>query len=209
VTATRVRTTVGLLVIAVAAARGVSVPAHMFLTAHMIQHVLLLQVGPLLVVSGMSRPRGSTASRSWSPLHAALFWIVGVAAMTLWYLPPAFAWMVGTEGHHAMAKATLVAAGLLFWRPVFAPRSRSHLEPGLAIAYMFIACVASTLSGASIAFAAHDVFGDHAASMLDQQVAGLVMWVPCCLVYVVATMAMLARWYGGTSDDRTMARSEA
>jgi cytochrome c oxidase assembly factor CtaG len=104
---------------------------------------------------------------------------------------------------------SLVASGLVFWLPVFSPAPDGRLQAGAAIAYMFAACLASTIAGASIAFAGPGLFPGHVASPADQQAAGLVMWMPCCTVYVAAIMATLADWYGGAHDDGRVARTEA
>lgn len=198
----------GMILVAAAVSPPASQTARMFLTAHMIQHVVLLQLAPLLLLTGVPRTR-RPSRRAGSAVAAIACWAVGVAAMTLWYTPPLFAWMMRTPGHHAAVQASLVGSGLLFWLPVFSPRPDARLQPGPAIAYMFTACLASTIAGASIAFAGRGLFPGHVMSLLDQQAAGLVMWVPCCTVYVAAIMATLAEWYGGTRDDERVARTEA
>jgi cytochrome c oxidase assembly factor CtaG len=202
------RLTGGIALLAAAVSPPVSRAAHMFLTAHMVQHVSLLQLAPLLVVTGM-RPARSGERESISLPGAMGCWAAGVAAMTLWYTPPLFAWMMDAPLHHAIVQASLVAAGGLFWWPVFSPRRSTRLRPGMAIAYLFTGCLASTLAGASIAFAGPGFFPGHVYSLLDQQVAGLIMWVPCCTVYLSAIMAILARWYGEPDADRRMAHPEA
>ncbi len=203
----RLRLVGGLALLGAAASPPVSRAAGTFLTVHMIQHVLLLQLAPLLVLTGVHPAR--SRRRPVSSARAIACWAAGVSAMTLWYTPPLFAWMASAPVHHALVQASLVVAGLLFWSPVFSPRPGARLQAGPAIGYMFTACVASTIAGASIAFAGPGLFPGHVTSLLDQQVAGLVMWVPCCTVYVVAIMATLAHWYGGTGDDQRMAHTEA
>jgi putative membrane protein len=177
--------------------------AEIFMTVHMVQHLVLLQIAPLLLVSGWAGPdTGSTAHlRWWGARHrVAVSWVAGVAAMTFWYAPPLFEWMMNNPLHHRAAQATLVFAGLLFWSPVVSRSADRRLAPGPTIAYLFTACLASTLTGASIAFAAPGLYRGHAASARDQQIAGLVMWLPCCVVYVGAITTTLARWYGGADD---------
>jgi putative membrane protein len=203
---------VGLL--AVAVTPMMRAVAETSLTAHMVQHVVLLQIAPLLIVCGwpITDARRDSRGRARTRL-VVVAWIVGVAAMTLWYAPPLFAWMMRSPLHHAVAQVTLVVAGILFWSPIFSRCTHRRLPAGLAIAYLFTACLTSTLAGASIAFAAPALYGDHVASAFDQQIAGLIMWLPCCVVYVAAIMTTLARWYGGGDeiDDRrpSMAPSQA
>jgi cytochrome c oxidase assembly factor CtaG len=197
-----------MVLLAAAVSPPVSRSVAMFLTAHMIQHAVLLQLVPLLVLTGLPRTRRLSRPLGFAGASVAC-WAAGVAAMTLWFTPPLFAWMMQAPGHHAAVQASLVVSGLLFWLPVFSPQPDSRLQPGPAIAYMFTACLASTIAGASIAFARPGLFPGHDVSLLDQQVAGLVMWVPCCTVYVAAIMATLAEWYGGTRDEQRVAHTEA
>lgn len=203
----RLRLVGGVVLLGAAVCPPASRAAGMFLTAHMIRHVMLVQLVPLLVLTGLPRAmwiRGPSGSAG----HTIACWAAGVGAMTIWYTPPLFAWMMRTPAHRAAIEVSLVVAGLLFWSPVFSPSRSARLQPGPAIAYMFAACLASTIAGASIAFAGPGLFPDHVMSLLDQQVAGLVMWVPCCAVYVAAVMATLADWYGGADDDQRVARTE-
>ena len=191
----------GLGLLGIALAPPVSGAAETSLTVHMVQHIVLLQVAPLLIVNGSRiTERGRRFAWCASRGGVLLAWVAGVAATTVWFATPLFAWMMRSALNHGAAQATLVAAGLLFWSPVFSRCRDYRLPAGAAIAYLFAACVASTVTGASIAFAAPGLYGHHAASALDQQIAGLVMWLPCCVVYVLAVMTTLARWYGGVDD---------
>jgi cytochrome c oxidase assembly factor CtaG len=176
----------------------------------------LLQIGPLLIVSGRSIPllaavRDRGTGRTGLALPTGASWIVGVGAMVAWFLPSLFTWMMMSAVRHAFVAASLVIAGLIFWSPIFS-RQRSHrLHTGQAIAYLFSACLVSTIAGAWVAFAPSDLYPGHVASVGDQQLAGLIMWVPCCLVYLAAILASIARWYGGEDRDeeRGLAHAEA
>jgi cytochrome c oxidase assembly factor CtaG len=204
----RLRLTGGIVLVGAALSPPMSRATGMFLTAHMVQHVILLQLAPLLILTGLPTP-----AQVWrapiSPSRAIACWAAGVSAMTLWYTPVLFAWMMRTPLHHSIVQASLVATGLLFWLPVFSDRAGARLQTGPAIGYLFTACVAGTIAGAAMAFARPGLFAGHMMSPLDQQLAGLVMWVPCCTVYVGAIMATLAHWYGGMDDDRRVAHTEA
>lgn len=190
---------------------GVSI-ADRSLTGHVVQHVLLLQIAPLLIVSGVPHAaisrlaRGRVGRSVRFATRTGLTWLAGVGAMVMCSLP-------GMSGalmaHRALGETVLVSAGALFWLPIVMPRSHHGLPAAAAIAYLFTACLASTIAGISTAFAAPQLFGDRAVSRADQQFAGLVMWLPCCVVYLGAILATLARWYGGADDaGRGVARAE-
>lgn len=150
-------------------------------SAHMVQHVILSQLVPLpLAVAA----RG----RRWR-VPAPLAWLVGVGLMIGTALPAAYVLADGSAALEWAMRLTLIAAGLLFWTPVFGSGLATRLAPGAALLYLIAACFATTLAGAYIAFS---------AASTDQQIAGLIMWVPCCLVYLSASLAIVLRAMGGS-----------
>ena len=109
---------------------------------------------------------------------------------------------------------SLIGAGIAFWRPVFGPDLGRRLAPYLAAGYLFTGCLGCSLLGIFITFTpvavcplysmtlcdstgildvVHDQWGF--THRVDQQVGGLLMWVPACMVYLTAIMASLASWY--------------
>jgi putative membrane protein len=75
-----------------------------------------------------------------------------------------------------------------------------------AAAYLFFSCAACTAMGIVITFAPAPLYREYAKApmalenwgispQMDQQIGGLLMWVPACLIYLAAIMAMFARWY--------------
>jgi putative membrane protein len=113
---------------------------------------------------------------------------------------------------------TLLAMGIFFWWPVFGPYARARLSPLAGIAYLFTACLGCTVLGIYLTFAPVGVCSVYAhpvdrlgilslvrnhwglSPALDQQVGGLIMWVPACSIYLTAILALLARWYGGAEN---------
>jgi cytochrome c oxidase assembly factor CtaG len=110
---------------------------------------------------------------------------------------------------------SLVVLGGIFWRQIFAPREDQRISAPGAVVYLFSACVACSILGILITFAPVRVCpiyarppADHLGVLnliqsgwgitldKDQQIGGLLMWVPMCLVYLGAIVAQLARWFG-------------
>jgi cytochrome c oxidase assembly factor CtaG len=103
--------------------------------------------------------------------------------------------------------------GSVFWWQVLAPRDAERLSPGAGIAYLFTACTACSILGIILTFAPvaicsvyqqpvdrlgllGTIRGDWGlTSDKDQQIGGLLMWVPMCLIYLSAILAQLARWH--------------
>lgn len=101
--------------------------------------------------------------------------------------------------------------GFLFAVPVFHPEKSKRLHPVISVIYLFTACVSCSVLGLYITFMAsspsslnHFIrFTDpyHIISITpktDQEIAGLLMWVPGCILYVVSSMGLLLPWYDST-----------
>jgi cytochrome c oxidase assembly factor CtaG len=147
--------------------------------------------------------------------HPAACWLIGIGTMAFWHLPAVFDAAVAHEALHIAEHLSLLAAGTIYWWPILAPIPSARMNPvPQAAAYLFTSCLACTAMGVLITFAPAplyapyinpaDTFGMLAtvrqnwgiSAMLDQQIGGLAMWVPCCLIYLTAIMAMFGRWYG-------------
>ena len=195
--------------------------AHVSLTAHMSQHVLLLMVAaPLLVAGavvpallwalpGNLRPRAFAGWRRVTRSHAGLGWMVwtGAAifvqsvAMWLWHLPGPFQAALRHPALHAAEHLTLVATAMVFWWAAAAGR-RDRL--GAAVLAVFVAALPGTGLGAALTLANHPWYPAYAGAgaLADQQLAGVVMWAVGGFVYVIAAAVLFARWMG--SLERSM-----
>jgi cytochrome c oxidase assembly factor CtaG len=155
----------------------------------MLEHVLLAQVIPLLVVRRLD-------ARFHVPIPAGLSWAIGVTAIVAASVPPVFATIEHDAPLALAVRGLLLASGIIFWRPVWSRRPRIALGPPIAVLYLVSACFATTLAGAYVAFT---------ATSTDQQIAGLVMWVPCCLIYLGAVLLIVGRSLYGEHADVTRA----
>nr|WP_254245210.1 cytochrome c oxidase assembly protein [Hymenobacter sp. BRD67] len=118
------------------------------------------------------------------------------------------------------AGAMLLAGALFSW-PLFGPVPAQHLHPLAGVGYLFTACVACSLLGLLLTFAPADTYQHYAraswcgtASLApdyatnawglsladDQQLAGLIMWVPCCFIYLSGCVFLLARYFGAEQE---------
>ncbi|GAA4279647.1 hypothetical protein GCM10022260_00680 [Gaetbulibacter aestuarii] len=101
--------------------------------------------------------------------------------------------------------------GFLFALPVFHPEKGKRLHPVKSVIYLFTACVSCSILGLYITFMASSpsvtnnfqMFSDpnHLISITpktDQEIAGLLMWVPGCILYVISSMGLLLPWYDST-----------
>jgi len=175
-------------------------------SAHMLQHLLLVLVVPPIALLALPL-RGRPGEAGWGEALAS--WGLGVGAMWLWHAPTLCNAASTSPLVHRLQELSLLGMGAAFWRPVVSAR----LAPLPCIAYLFTACVACTVLGVLLTFspvAVCSVFA-HPVDRLgvlplvregwgltpdrDQQVGGLMMWVPACLVYGAGILAQLACVY--------------
>jgi cytochrome c oxidase assembly factor CtaG len=186
----------------------------------MLQHILLLLIVPLLLLIGIPPWLARRALR-WSQLGSVIrvlkkplvAWLSGIGAMWVWHVPSLFNAASGNEALHIAQILSLLVMGAIFWLPVFAPLEEWRLTPPFATLYLFSACIACTTLGIIITFAGVGLYSTYLnpsdihgilpflrnelyiTPKVDQQIGGLIMWVPCCLIYLCASMITIARWY--------------
>jgi len=186
----------------------------------MLEHVLIMFAVPPLLLLGLPR---SLMERGLSvrPVAAvervlrrpAVAWIVGVGTLWVWHLPSLYNAALASEGVHAFEHLTMMIAGtILFW-PVLSPVPESRIPVGFDLAYLFTAAAANMLLGVFLSFAAvgayplylRDADGSGIFRLIregwgigpaqDLHLGGLIMWVFGGLIFLVALIAVFARWY--------------
>jgi cytochrome c oxidase assembly factor CtaG len=190
-------------------------------SAHMLQHILLLLIVPALVL--LSLPSSlSLVTRPRVLGHPFVGWVAGVGAMWLWHAPTMCNAAVSSWPIHALQTVSLLVLGALFWRQTLAPREEERLSPPGAVLYLFTACVTCSVLGIIITFSPVAVCSiytmppaDHLGLLQtirglwgitperDQQIGGLLMWMPMCLIYLSAIFAQIARWFAESAGPTT------
>ena len=181
-------------------------------SAHMVQHILLVLIVPALLL--LSLPRSFSLRPPLTYLsHPLIGWVAGVGAMWLWHAPTLCNAAATSRIVSAIQTTSLLIMGSVFWWQVLAPREEQRLSPPAGIVYLFTACTACSVLGIILTFAPVSICpvyqhpvdrlgmlstirGDWGlTSGRDQQIGGLLMWVPMCAIYVTAILAQLARWH--------------
>jgi len=203
-----------LFVLALASPIGQLADGYLF-SAHMLQHLLLVLIVPPLALLGVGPAlRGRAPGRVGRLLlRPVVAWGLGVGAMWLWHEQTLCNAAAQSAAVHRVQELSLLVMGTAFWWPILAPREESRLQPLAGVAYLFTACVACTLLGVLITFSPVEVCSvfAHPVDRLgvmplvrdgwgltaekDQQVGGLLMWVPACLVYGVGILGVLGRLF--------------
>lgn len=186
--------------------------------AHMLEHELLMLVGaPLLVLSrpiGIAlwafphRARRALATFGhgiggiWRALTAPITaTLLQAAALWLWHAPRLFDLALANPGWHIAQHVSFLVTALLFWWAVLHGRSGER-RVGVSVGCLFFTATVSGALGALMAFSSSPWYAGYAASGLnaygmtpaeDQQLAGLLMWIPGGLVHALAGLTLLGR----------------
>lgn len=195
---------------------------HYLFSAHMIEHLLLVLVIPPLCLLGLPPPAFAAIARNRVARrlgHPLVTWLCGGLAMWLWHWPPLYDLALHAPAAHLAEHVSLLLLGAAFWWPVIAPPEHSRLAPLLGVVYLFTGCVGCTVLGIVITFAPVGLYPAYVApadplgvlllvrdgwglsAALDQQLGGLLMWIPACLIYLSGIIAVLARWYASPESE--------
>jgi cytochrome c oxidase assembly factor CtaG len=200
-------------------------------SAHMTQHeILMLVAAPLLVLgrplvvflkalppsAAATLARASntpTWRRTWHFLSNALVaWVIHAVVLWVWHVPALFQATLTSDAVHALQHTSFLASALLFWWAVLDHR-QSAMGYGAALLFLFTTALHSGLLGLLLTFAravwypaySHTTASWGLTPLEDQQLGGLIMWIPAGVVYIVAGVALAAAWLR-QSERRTAAR---
>jgi cytochrome c oxidase assembly factor CtaG len=163
--------------------------ADQLFSAHMAQHLLLIAVAaPLLVLGGVEIRVPPLAG-----------WGLFVSVFVFWHWPAAFQWAAASLLSQLFELATIFAAAICFWSGIL---GSSRLNDGARALMLMTAAILTDLPGVVMLFAptaicvmpAEDASRFGLTPLSDQQLAGLLMWVPANLVFFGVATFLFARW---------------
>jgi len=194
---------------------------HEWLTAHMVQHLLLMSVAapliwlgaPLLpMLRGLPRQVAAVV-RSLSGVQAVrrigtaitqptFCWLAAALTLTLWHVPSVMTTAMHSNTWHLVQHASFLVSGLLFWWPVIRPWPSARTGPSWSIVvYLFLATLPCDALSAFLVFServAYPVYLVHSggaaeAVLADQQCAGALMWTAVTIIYLTAATMVSMR----------------
>ncbi|MGH9127185.1 MAG: cytochrome c oxidase assembly protein [Acidimicrobiales bacterium] len=206
----------GLAVTAAAVASPIDALADRTLSAHMVQHVLLLSVaGPLLALGAPFpallwalppswRPRALSVRRRLQSHHDRHFpsWVISLlalqaAVMWAWHIPVAYQAAVHNSAIHAAEHLSfLLVSTAAWWSVVTGRRSRR----GAAAVAALMGSVPGIVLGSAMVLAPNPWYplyvhgGNLGAALVDQQVAGVIMWAFGGMATVVVGAGLFKSW---------------
>lgn len=210
----------GIILLLLIALSPIDYMGHYYLfSAHMLQHVIILLVVPPLLVAGTDgmflekvmahKVFRKTGNFLFHPLTA---WILGVGSMWVWHIPSLVAAMKHSQMLMVLHMVSLLLIGIIFIWPVFTPIGFRKLTPLQSTLYLFTACVGCTTLGIFITFSPDGLYTSYltgndpamlslvrsqwgVTTAIDQQIGGLIMWVPACVIYVTNILITLGKWF--------------
>jgi cytochrome c oxidase assembly factor CtaG len=221
----------GLAAVYLALASPIEPFASLLLSVHMLQHLLLMMIAPPLLwfawplfpmVRGLPEPvrtywiapllRARLLRRLFSTLtHPVVALPIYVAATWLWHTPRGYELGLTSDGWHFVEHASFLAAALLFWFPVVRPYpSRPRWPKWLLFPYLLLADLQNTLLAAWLTFSSRVLYPyysnvpriDGFSALDDQHLAGVLMWVPGSVAFLVPLFWLGVTYLLGTDRDK-------
>ena len=209
----------GLLSLWIALASPLDTFSGFVLTAHMVQHMILMMVAPPLILLGAPliplvrglpifaarefagpflnwRPAQQVGNTLTNPIVAML--LMG-AAMFAWHTPRLYELALASSSWHEVEHACFFLTSLLFWWPVIQPwPSRSRWPRWAMVPYLLVADLQNTALSAILVFSDRLLYPSYATeprlfgfpALHDQAASGAIMWVLGSLAYVVPAMVI-------------------
>jgi putative membrane protein len=229
----------GWLIVALAVTSPLHWIGERLFTAHMVEHELLMLIaaplmawarinGPMLwsLPSKLRAPVGRVLrtgplATTWSlfshplsatGLHGLALWI--------WHAPPLYAWALENVAVHRLQHVSFFATALLFWWVLFhgrGPGRSARLRDGIGIVCLFVTVLHSGVLGALLTLSTRvwipgqgALAADFGLSKLeDQQLAGILMWVPMGALYTCVALVFAYRWLSMNDTASTPALENA
>jgi cytochrome c oxidase assembly factor CtaG len=214
----------GLLILGITLMSPIDVLSTQLFTMHMIQHVLLVMIIPPLILLANPMPfslwglpkearrtvggwfsRGSRLRGVLkSTTGAGFVWLAYVIVIWGWHDPNAYNLALENSLVHDIEHITFLLVSMLFWWHIIGagPRIHRSLSPAARFGFTLSAIPPIMIAGVAIVFAIEPIYPYYAAlprlwgisTLQDQRIAGIIMWVPGSMMYMIAALILVARW---------------
>jgi putative membrane protein len=228
---------VALVVLGVALLSPLDALSSALASAHMVQHMLLVLVAaPLLALSAPSSTilRGSPlavrrASGRWRRRlrlthrnlralgHPAAVCLLHVGVLWFWHAEVPYDAALDSAPLHILEHASFLVTAVLFWHVVIATRRPERVSKGLGVLLVFAMAMQSVFLSLLLTFARTPWYSGYAQTttpwglepLADQQLAGVIMWIPAGAVYLLTALTLLVAWVRASEpqDHRAVART--
>lgn len=178
------------------------------LSAHMVQHLLLTMIAPPLLLIGTPRwlfrpllrvPYALSIGRFIT--HPLVAFLVYNVTFTLWHVPQFYEASLRIQPVHIAQHVAFLVTATLTWWPIFSPMDElPRLSPPLQCLYLFAQVLPMKVLAALLTFSTFVLYPIYAEAprvwglsvLDDQQLAGLLMWIPGFLIlFAVFTVVFI------------------
>ena len=223
----------GLSALAIALLSPIEPLADHVFAIHQIEHMLLRSIGPMLLLLSQPQAALMRGMPDWlrrgivSPMvsssgvrrsfgfftHPLIATLLFVGVSWFWMIPRWHDVAILDEPIHYMWHVTLLVTGLFFFSTIFDPRSAPAAPRlGTRLVMFWCAAMGNIILGAFLTFKtvplyhAYDVMGRMfgLAPVSDEQIGGLTMWIPGCMMFALSAILILHRW--GVDEERAAER---
>ena len=197
-------------------------------SAHMIQHMLIAIVAPPLLLlgipawllSGLLAPLARNGALRWGMrwlAHPVVAFALFQADIWVWHAPALYDLTLASEPVHVFEHLTFFLLGLLYWLPVMSVAPEiPRMSKGMAILYLFVGCQPMVALGALLTFASDPLYAPYSSAprvwglspLSDQQLGGLIMWLPSTVPYLIALSVLFFQWVGERDRAERLAAGE-
>ncbi len=230
----------GLVVIFIALQSPIdAIAGHMF-SFHQLQHILIRMVAPLLILGGAPLTPMLRGLPSWALLglvrpivsnslaRSAYYRLTNPVVATIIFLGVLYLWQVPVNMNlalrndlvHHLMHLTMTFSGFLFYWLVIDPKPhRSRLHYGLRVLYLGLIVIPNTMLGVALVFAKAPIYSAYVeagqlfgmSTMTDQEIGGLMLWVPGDMMSILAAGIVMILWYQKEEEQSALeaARREA
>lgn len=213
----------GLLAVLAALVSPIDVLGEQLMVMHMVQHILLLDIAPILLILGLTKVLLRPATRRLALVerragflaHPAFAVIAYAGFMWLWHIPAMYDLALRHANIHVLEHACFFAAGALYWWHLVSPiRSRMRLGGMGPVTYMVSTKLLVGILGLVLAFAPTAIYPFYAhhphywglSPREDQNMAGLVMALEQSIVMGIALVVLFVQML--TESEREAQRAE-
>jgi putative membrane protein len=199
--------------------------------AHMTQHELLMLIAAPLLVMGRPlapylralpaswrRPIGQMTNVRWITALGApvVAWLIHAVVLWSWHVPYLYERAVANDFIHSLQHFSFLFSAIIFWWTLIHGRY-GRLGYGIGVLYVFSTAVHSSILGALLTFGNQVWYPIYAGRtriwdltpLQDQQLGGLIMWIPAGVVFIVVGLAMFAAWLGESERRVQLSRAES
>jgi cytochrome c oxidase assembly factor CtaG/cytochrome c2 len=210
----------GMLLVFAALCSPIETLADSLFSMHMGQHILLTMMAPpLLVWSNPGPVLAAAFDERWRHgmatalialgldriarfvMHPITVFILFCGVFVFWHLPIPYLWGLRYQIAHLLEHASFLFAALAFWILIIEPSGKRRLGYGAALLFLTVTVMVSDLPGALMVLSPRSLYPIHAdgatawglSVMQDQELAGLIMWIPAGGIYLAAAMWLFVR----------------